>query len=143
MKTGNFPRWVIEGGLLPFRVGDQDWLISITDKQHPDLRTPLSFEHILFVQFNDTHDVGQGEITETDAVLIAEFIKSARAHQKNLYANCHAGVCRSGAIVSLLIDLGDWEDARCRLSPERIPNLLVYHRVRQHFPELEQSWDAP
>ena len=86
--------------------------------------------------------VGKGEITNDQALQIATFIKEARDLKKNVWANCHAGICRSGAVVSLLVDLG-WEYADSAESPGRIPNHLVYDKVRKHFPELKQSWDKP
>jgi len=140
MKTGNFARRSIASSAVGFKVTDDDWLISITDKKGKDLVTYLPFEHILFMKFDDTSDRDGNEISDTDALMIAEFIKSARQHHKNVWVNCHAGICRSGAIVTLLIELG-WEDAKCFLSPGRIPNHLVYNKVRIHFPEVRHSWD--
>ena len=143
MKTANFPRGTIEGvrGFsFPFPVGEDDWLISITDSNGDDAKPEMNFAKVLFMHFNDTTKVGKGEITKHQALEIATFIKEARALQKNIWVNCHAGICRSGAVVSLLVDLG-WEYANSTYSPGRIPNCLVYDEVRKHFPELKQSWD--
>lgn len=145
MKTGNFPRGTIEGRRghnFPFRTTEDDWLISITDHNGSDADVEFRFDRILFLKFNDTHKVGAGEISHEQAAEIAAFIKEARERRKNVWANCHAGICRSGAVVSLLVDLG-WELADSSESPGRIPNHLVYDRVRKHFPELKQSWDKP
>lgn len=140
MKTGNFPRAIIEQGRVPMT--PEDWLISITDRTGEDATVPQPFERILFLKFNDTHKVGDGELDEGEARQIADFIKEGRELGKNIYANCHAGICRSGAVVSLMIDLG-WEDLDDRNSPGRIPNFMVYGKVRQHFPEVRHSWDPP
>lgn len=145
MKTGNFPRAVIEGvgGYeFPYTVTPEDWLISITNSCGDDAKVQAPFGRVLFLQFNDTDEVGKGEIHNDQAAEIANFIKAAREQQKNVWVNCHAGICRSGAVVSLLIDLG-WESAESYLSPGRIPNHLVYDKVRKHFPEVSQSWDKP
>lgn len=145
MKTANFPRSIIagnEGFSFPFSVGKDDWLISITDSNGDDVKVGAAFEKVLFMQFNDTQKIGCGEIQQWQALQIATFIKEAKALQKNVWVNCHAGICRSGAITSLLIDLG-WEYQDSPVSPGRIPNHLVYDIVRKHFPELKQSWDKP
>ena len=145
MKTANFPRGTIQGYRghnFPFPVTDDDWLVSITDSNGDDVKVECRFGRVLFLQFNDTDKVGKGEITNDQALQIATFIKEARDLKKNVWANCHAGICRSGAVVSLLVDLG-WEYADSAESPGRIPNHLVYDKVRKHFPELKQSWDKP
>lgn len=145
MKTANFPRATIRGHgghNFPFRTTEDDWLVSITDFDGEDLKVEYRFDRVLYMKFNDTDKVGKGEITDDQAQEIANFIKEARDLKKNVWANCHAGICRSGAIVSLLIDLG-WEYADSDESPGRIPNHLVYDKVRKHFPELRQSWDKP
>jgi hypothetical protein len=140
MKTGNFPRVFITHHRLYFVPAEDDWLISITDEDGTDAETNYTFGKVLYMKFNDTTKIGDGEITPHQAEDIADFIKEAKAEGVNLWVNCHAGVCRSGAIVSLLGELG-WEIAKNVGSPGRIPNWLVYDQIRKHFPELKQSWD--
>jgi hypothetical protein len=144
MKTANFPRGTIQGlpgHHFPFKTDESDWLISITDRGGTDVKVQPQFNRILFLQFNDTDKLGSGELSPDQALQIATFIKEARVLQKNVWANCHAGICRSGAIVTLLMDLG-WQLADSDESPRRLPNYLVYDKVRRHFPELKQSWDS-
>ena len=142
MKTANFPRAVMlsTAGEFPFPVTGDDWHISISSIDDNDAEIKLPFGRILVMRFNDTCDIGAGEIQNIQAEEIANFIKEARALKKNVWVNCHAGICRSGAVVSLLGDLG-WQIVDHSLSPGRIPNWLVYEKVRKHFPELKQSWD--
>ena len=145
MKTASFPRATIQGingHNFPFKTTEDDWLISITDFNGTDVAVEFRFDRILFLKFNDTCEIGKGEMSNDQAAEVAQFIKDAKALQKNVWVNCHAGICRSGAIASLLIDLG-WEYADSSESPGRIPNHLVYDKVRKHFPELRQSWDKP
>ena len=145
MKTANFPRNVLDGSggfSFPFPVGQDDWLISIANRENEDANVEASFAKVLFLKFNDTTKRGTGEITKEEALQVATFIKEARTLQKNIWVNCHAGICRSGAVVSLLVDLG-WEYQDSHLSPGRIPNCLVYDEIRKQFPELKQSWDKP
>lgn len=143
MKTANFPRATIEGvngQNFPFKDSKYDWLISITDFNGTDVKVEYQFERILFLKFNDVNETGRHGINIDQGAEIARFIKDARKQEKNVWVNCHAGICRSGAIVSLLIDLG-WEYQDSDQSPGRIPNHMVYDTVRKHFPELKQSWD--
>lgn len=146
MKTANFPRAVIEGlrgQEFPFELSEDDWLISITDFDGEDAKVQQYFPRVLFMKFDDVSDKKNRKgISNEHAREIAQFILEAREQQKNVWVNCHAGICRSGAVVSLLIDLG-WEYRDSATSPGRIPNHLVYDKVRKHFPEVSQSWDKP
>lgn len=158
MKTANFARSAIieTYGRFPFETSEDDWLISIANKDSLNAVPKAKFNKVLFLNFQDIelNTPGQketdksrkwladhGAITEAQAEQIADFIKEARDGGKNVWVNCHAGMCRSGAIVRLLTELG-WEDKRYPGQPDRVPNLLVYNRVKRHFPELTQSWDC-
>lgn len=146
MKTANFPRAVVMGVSstpLSFHPTENDWLISITDFNNEDAKVIDGFGKILFEKFDDTTDyLDRKSITNEQAKEIAEFIDEAKLRNKNVYVNCHAGICRSGAIVEVLGLLG-W-DIQNQLveSPGRIPNSLVFDKVRKHFPSLKQSWDV-
>ena len=140
MKTANFPRSVICEYYkeFPFPVTQNDWLISITNHGDKNVDVKKPFDKILFTQFNDTETIGSGGIKSEQAHQIADFIKHARNLKKNVWVNCHAGICRSGAIVMLLGDLG-WDIAQHPLIPFRLPNLLVYDSIKRYFPELQQD----
>lgn len=144
MKTANFPRFtVIKGNFYPLKM-DKDWLISICSVGDKD--APIAegkFEKILFMKFDDTHEEGPDHrgITVEQAKEIADFIKDAREQNKNVWANCQAGISRSGAIVAILMSLG-WEFHETGLSPFRLPNSLVFKRVRQFFPEIQWEWEV-
>jgi hypothetical protein len=142
MKTGNFPRSVIieTYGRFPFATDKDDWLISIADPCAYNAYPKAYFERVLFLNFADVDHPGQGGITPNQATQIAEMIKEARELKKNVWVNCHMGICRSGGVVRLLGELG-WTIVEHELIPHRQPNLLVYNRIRKHFPELHQSWD--
>lgn len=126
---------------FPFPLSEDDWLISITDEDGADATIAYPFDKVLFMQFHDTQEeTNYGAITAEKATEIANFIKRARELKKNVWVNCHAGICRSGAIVCLLGDLG-WEIVNHAESPGRIPNHLVYTKIRKNFPELTNSWE--
>lgn len=158
MKTGNFPRSVIVEtyGRFPFAADEEDWLISIADPDAYNAVPKARFGRVLYLNFADvelntpggvmTEKAAQSlaklrAITPAQAEQIADFIKEARELKKNVWVNCHAGICRSGAVVRLLGELG-WDIQTHDLIPDRVPNLLVYNRIRKHFPELHQSWDT-
>ena len=144
MKTANFPRAAIMkvgARYFPFPVTENDWLISITDKGNEGAKVAYPFDKILYMEFDDTNDEINGNaITAFQAAQIASFIRDAKELKKNVWVNCHAGICRSGAVVSVLKDLG-WETVDHPESPGRIPNHLVYTKVRKNFPELMNSWE--
>ncbi|WP_407304035.1 hypothetical protein [Acinetobacter sp.] len=143
MKTANFPRDIITGRAgfsFPFEVTESDWLISICSRRDENAPVEKPFARILFMKFDDVAGHVEGRITPAEAREVAQFIIEAREAQKNVWVNCQAGICRSGAIASLLVDLG-WEYADSTLSPGQIPNHFVYDSIRKHFPELKQSWD--
>jgi protein-tyrosine phosphatase len=70
---------------------------------------------------------------------MANFIMKARALNKNVWVHCHAGVCRSGAVVEVLSLLG-WT-VSSQYSPRRIPNTHVFKLLRLQFEELKNSWE--
>lgn len=142
MRTANFPRSVInEVGKdrFPFHVTDNDWLISIADTDALNVVPKKPFGRVLFMSFNDCEYNAAGRMTEAQADQMAEFILEAMKLQKNVWVNCHMGICRSGAVARLLNELG-WE-MDDRHSPERRPNMHVYQTLRKRFGQLKQSWD--
>ena len=159
MKTANFPRSNISGsyGNFPFETDERDWLISVNDiGSEPVKVNTAKFDKILFLTFNDVDltTVGSVETPKAVEVLkhlgaptneqilqIVNFIKLAKQQEKNVWVNCHAGICRSGAIVRVLYELG-W-DLADKYSPTRLPNMLLYNKIRKHFPELQFRWEAP
>jgi len=138
--TANFPRVAIEQG-IPFVVGDNDWLISIPDCDTPDANVANSFGRVLFLHFDDTEQLNDRNAIQSDDVnKIVDFINQANQREASVWVNCHAGICRSGAIVEVLKMLG-WTVAESWLIAPRIPNQLVFQSVRKRFPQLLQSWD--
>ena len=142
VRTANFPRSVINeinGNYFPFVVDEDDWLISITDTDSLNAVPKQEFGRVLFMSFNDCDYKSAGRMTEAQADQMAEFIHEAMKLEKNVWVNCHMGICRSGAVVRLLSELG-WELAD-KYSPERRPNMHVYQTLRKRFGQLRQSWD--
>lgn len=136
MFTSNFSRAAVCGHLTRFgeEIGEKDWLISISDKNFFPAPVAYNFEKILFMDFHDTIVADDG-LTDEDARMMAEFIKEAKEKKKNLWVNCHMGVSRSGAVVELLSQLG-WTVREDLRSNDRVPNVLVFNKLAEHFPEI-------
>jgi len=137
--TANFPRAVVQTR-FPFELDHRDWLISINDAASMEPEIKANFEKIFFFFFDDETPPWDGVMQPEQAIEMANVIKQARDLEKNIWVHCHAGICRSGAVVELLGLLG-WTIVN-DFSPARLPNTHVFTLLRQQFPELEQSWDA-
>lgn len=135
MKTSNFSHKQvtdISSAPAPENFSKSDYLISIRDIGAPIKEIVLPISNVLHLAFEDIAMEIDGVITDTQAKLIADFIKEAREKKLNVWANCHAGVSRSGAIVELLSQLG-WEINENIRSRSRVPNHLVFNKLRKHF----------
>lgn len=138
--TANFSRACIERG-IPFAIEPNHWLISIADKDAEPAAVVNPFDRILFLHFDDEEDShNPNAMTEKDLADIVSFINEARQHDASVWVNCHAGICRSGAIVEVLEMLG-WTVADHWMVNKRIPNRLVLQSLRRCFPEIRQSWE--
>ena len=137
--TANWSRFQVEQG-VPYQIGARDWLISISDVDTPRAVIADNFDRVLFLKFDDAERETDGTLmSEAQAKEIAAFIREADAKGFNVWANCHAGMCRSGAVVEVLGMLG-WQIAD-DYSPERIPNRHVFNLLRKQFKRLLNSWE--
>jgi hypothetical protein len=140
--TGNFPRATIEHG-LPFAIGEKDWLISINGPDERAAKPADKFGHVFPFHFDDVDEFrcppGFVKMSEEQAGVMAMIALKAKEELANVWVHCHAGICRSGAVVEVLSLLGfmifdDW-------SPQRLPNTHVFRTLRLQFPELRNSWE--
>jgi predicted protein tyrosine phosphatase len=83
------------------------------------------FVKVLQLRFDD-EDVPNVEsnITQQQAKAIGDFLKECLEAEINVVVHCHAGLCRSGAVVECGIILG-FQD----LQEVRWPNSLVYSMI--------------
>lgn len=142
--TGNFSlERITSPGAFPFEVAERDWLISITDPDFGDASVFPKFGRIERFRFWDEEFPGPGAtglFSDQDAERMAEFIKQAEQQQANVWVHCHAGICRSGAVVMVLVDLG-WEHCEnWHYCAKPIPNRLVSKMLSSRFEQLRQSW---
>ena len=68
-------------------------------------------------------------ITPTQAEYLCKILVSAMDDQHNVIVHCHAGICRSGAVVEVGSILG-FEPTNRR---HRIPNMMVKRRMMQYL----------
>ena len=110
-----------------FDPGPNSMLIQIVDpdNEHPTAR--FHFKETRKFKFLDLEDEHHPlAITDEDAKHLADALRHAFSRKMHVVVHCHAGVCRSGAVVEAGMLLG-FEDTE----KYRIPNLLVYHKLKK------------
>lgn len=138
--TANFSRKVMEKS-FPFERTEKDWLISICNADANNVRHVPGFDRVEYFHFDDViDDEDPWGPTEADIDRIVATINEARELNKNVWVNCHAGICRSGAVVVLLEMLGWTYVADYSIKP--IPNMIVLEMLRKRFDELQHSWEV-
>ena len=92
-------------------------------------------------QFNflDTNNImDDGSIEKSDVTRLGNNLVYAWNHKLNVLVHCHAGICRSGAVVEagklmgFTAPVGGWNN--------RIPNTLVFNKLRIYL-GFVNSWD--
>lgn len=120
---------------------DKTILIQIQDIGTWEFAKPLhkdKFIEIHQFDFQDTEeDVEEaGPIQDEQAKAIADILLRAKETDKNIVVHCHAGICRSGAVVECGVMMGFMEPVNLR-----IPNVLVKQKIMKHL-GLTNSWDT-
>lgn len=106
--------------------GPNSLLIQISDllSEHP---TPkYSFKKTAQFRFEDIEEDEEWAISDEQATAIAELLLEAKANNMNVIVHCHAGLCRSGAVVEAAVMLGFNDPEKLR-----IPNTLVKRKLLQ------------
>jgi predicted protein tyrosine phosphatase len=120
-----------------FFTGDNSILIQIVD---PATEFPVpaqKFQEIHQFEFLDVEDDGvtnfgdgrmvdmsEFAITKDQAKQLVQILQSAKERDMNVVVHCHAGICRSGAVVEVGVMMG-FDDPKVF----RSPNLLVKHEM--------------
>ena len=118
-------------------LGENVMLIRIQDPATEFKPTKYNFKEVHCFEFLDIEDdgltnLGDGQwtnmsefaITDQQAANIAGLLERALEKQMNVMVHCHAGICRSGAVVEVGTMLGFTATERYRQ-----PNLLVKHKL--------------
>ena len=135
----NCSRAAVERGEHAYEANNT-WLIQISDPDnYPGAKfvTPkFQFDRVLQLRFDDTENSDNpNSINAHEVEEISEFLKDARAQNKNVVVHCVAGICRSGAVAEVGVMMG-FQD----LGTHRIPNQLVKKRLRLEL-NILNSWE--
>lgn len=117
--------------------GDNTMLIRIQDPAMEFKPTKVKFAEVYCFEFLDIEDdgmtnLGDGQwtnmsefaITDDQAKQLVSVLQSAQEKKMNVVVHCHAGICRSGAVVEVASMMGFVPTAKYRQ-----PNLLVKHKM--------------
>jgi predicted protein tyrosine phosphatase len=129
-----------------FDAGDNSMLIQIADPATFFPEPKHAFKEVHQFEFLDAEDSDVAEfgeeplITDAQAETIVRLLEHALDHHMNIVVHCHAGICRSGAIVEVATMLGFRDTEKFRS-----PNLRVKHKMMKilgltHDPEEAHNW---
>ena len=105
--------------------GENSMLIQIVDFFDTFPEPKYNFKYVLQFKFDDI-ETGPTAISDRDAGLIADALLVAKERNVNVVVHCFAGLCRSGAVVDVGVELGFNPPDRVRL-----PNTLVRQKLRK------------
>lgn len=142
MITANLSFAQVQKQLPLVQSGRDRWLISINNPGDlPQIHAGNDFKEILTLEFDDVERLDQQHwhqnrmlkrMSGSDLSLLVEFIKKAQTAKVDLYVHCAAGICRSGAVVEVLVMLG-WQVDDEVIAGERHPNRFVFNHLRRAF----------
>lgn len=106
--------------------GENSMLIQIDDFDGNLPMPKKDFKVTLGFLFDDTEEEGPRSISDRTAEYIADALRYALDNNMNVVVHCYAGICRSGAVVDVGVELGFNPPDRMR-----IPNTLVRNKLRK------------
>ena len=111
--------------------GDNAMLIQIADPAAFFPEPKHTFKEVHQFEFLDAEDTdvdrwGGDEffITDEQAAELVRLLQHAQENRMNVVVHCHAGICRSGAVVEVATMMGFTPSDRYRQ-----PNLRVKHKI--------------
>lgn len=108
--------------------GPNAMLIRIQDPATSFATPKCSFKEVYEFEFLDAEDEDgfpdEAKISDEQAAKIIRLLQRALDNSMNVVVHCHAGICRSGAVVEVATMMGFAECERTR-----IPNLRVKHKL--------------
>ena len=129
--------------------GFNSMLIQIADPATFFPQPKHKFREVHQFEFLDAEDTDVGRwgsdeffITDDQAAEIVKLLQHALDNSMNVVVHCHAGICRSGAVVEVASMMGFTPTDRYRL-----PNLRVKHRMMKalgwtYDSDEKQSWSG-
>jgi predicted protein tyrosine phosphatase len=144
-KSGEFNMpWIenVAAADIPVRfhhdAGENSMLISIVDPASWRPVPAHQFKEVHNFEFLDAEDSDgfpdEAKISDEQAQEIVGLLQHALENHMNVVVHCHAGICRSGAVVEVGVMMGFNECERFRS-----PNLRVKHRMMR---ALGWTYDA-
>ena len=111
-------------------LGANTMLIRIQDPATEFKPTKYPFKEVHCFEFLDAEDEdlwdNDFKISDQQAANIVALLQRAMANSMNVIVHCHAGICRSGAVVEVATMLGFTATERFRQ-----PNLRVKNKMMQ------------
>lgn len=114
---------ILEGNHSP-----ADILIQIVDPGCDFPRPFYSFKETY--QFNFFDETGEYVLEDEQALLLVNILRDGLLNKKDIIVHCHAGICRSGAIVEVALMMGYELGRNARF---RIPNVSVKLKLITHL----------
>ena len=115
-----------------FDPGPNSMLICINDPGSEPIVPKFPFSIVQFFEFLDVEDTDatwcpeEAMISNTQAQELVHLLDHALRHHMNVIVHCHAGICRSGAVVEVATIMGFTDTEKWRS-----PNLRVKHKMMQ------------
>ena len=111
-----------------FDAGPNAMLIRIQDPATEFGKVKYPFKEVYEFEFLDAEDADGFEdeckIQDEQAEAIVRLLQRAQENRMNVVVHCHAGICRSGAVVEVATMMGFTPSDRFRQ-----PNLRVKHKM--------------
>ena len=129
--------------------GDNAVLIQIIDKRENFPVPKKPFKDVYQFIFDDVTESDNPEaITDMQAQEIAAILKSAYEQGRNVVCHCHAGICRSGAVVEVGIQMGfnppdrmRWPNPLVLMKLQKALGLPVSKYTEMELRNFQLGWD--
>jgi len=123
-------------------LGDNTLLIRIQDPATEFKPTKYKFKEVYCFEFLDAEDSDgfpdEVKISDAQAKELVNILEHALDKSMNVMVHCHAGICRSGAVVEVGTILGFTATDRFRQ-----PNLRVKHKMLKALGMTYDSEETP
>ena len=112
-----------------FNAGENSMLIQIVDPASGFPTPKCHFTEIHQFEFLDAEDVNEcpeeSKISDEQAAKIVNLLHHAISHDMNVLVHCHAGICRSGAVVEVASMIGFTATGKYRQPNIRVKNKML------------------
>lgn len=81
-------------------------LIQISDVGYEQPKPLMYFRRSFPFWFDDVNENETNFLNDTSSIVIAKLLRSAYKNDYDIIVHCHAGLCRSGAVVEAALHIG-------------------------------------